>query len=101
MYTSKQKFPPFRGAVIGGAAMIIIGAAAYEFFEAGFYQPEIAGTGSVTSASKISSGRTVKAKTRLAAVGRRSFWQVEVSPGVWKDCGSDCAEVLRHWAFQE
>jgi hypothetical protein len=101
MYTSRQKIPSLRDAVIGGAAMIIIGAAAYEIFQAGLYQPQIAGTGSVTAASKVSSGQTVKAKTRLAVVGRRSFWQVEVSPGVWKDCRSDCADVLRHWAFQE
>lgn len=101
MFRSRPTIPSLRDAVIGGAAMIVIGAAAYEIFVAGFYQPQIEGTGSVTVSSKISLGQKVKAKTRLAAVGRRSFWQVEVSPGVWKDCGSDCAEVLRHWAFKE
>jgi hypothetical protein len=101
MFRSRPKIHSLRHVVIGGAAVIVIGAAAYEIFEAGLYWPQIAGTGSVAAVSNASPGQKVKAQTRLAAVGRRSFWQVEVSPGVWKDCGSDCAAVLRHWAFQE
>jgi hypothetical protein len=37
----------------------------------------------------------VTARTRLLAVGKRSLWQVEVSPGDWRDCGHDCGKVLR------
>jgi len=102
MFWSKLKIRSLRDALIGGAAVIIVGVAAYEAFEFGLYRPQIARTGSTTAASKVfAPGQKVKAQTRLAVVGRRSFWQVEVSPGVWKDCGSDCAAVLRHWAFQE
>jgi hypothetical protein len=101
MFRSGLKIHSLRNAITGGAAVIVIGAAAYKIFEYGLYQPQIASTGSVTAVSSSSPGRKIKAQTRLAAVGRRSFWQVEVSPGVWKDCGSDCAAVLRHWVFPE
>jgi hypothetical protein len=101
MFRSGLKIRSLRDVAIGGAVVIVIGAAAYEIFEYGLYQPQIAGTGSVTAVSIASPGQKVKAQTRLAVVGRRSFWQVEVSPGVWKDCGSDCAAVLRQWAFRE
>ncbi|MGA9546980.1 MAG: hypothetical protein WBS14_04775 [Rhodomicrobium sp.] len=37
----------------------------------------------------------VTARTRLMAIGKRSLWQVEVSPGNWRDCGNDCEQVLR------
>jgi hypothetical protein len=101
MFRSALKIGSFKEAVIAGAAMIVIGFAAYEIFESGLYQPQIAATGSVTAVSKSSPGLKVTAQTRLAIVGRRSFWQVEASPGVWKDCGSDCAAVLRQSAFRE
>ena len=101
MFRNELKVRSLREAGIGAAVVIVIGAAAYWVFEAGLYQPQIAGTGSVTAASKSTPGQQIKAQTRLAALGRRSFWQVEVSPGVWKDCRSDCAAVLRQWAFQE
>jgi hypothetical protein len=101
MFRNRLKIRLWRDAVTGGAAMIIIGAAAYEAYEFGIYRPEVAKTGSVTASGKFSPVQKVKAQTRLAIVGRRSFWQVEVSPGVWKDCGSDCAAVLRQWAFRE
>jgi hypothetical protein len=61
--------------------MIIIGAAAYEIFEFELYRPQISETGSVTVTSNLSPGQKVKAQTRLAIAGRRSLWQVEVSPG--------------------
>ncbi|MGA7329414.1 MAG: hypothetical protein WBX25_34270 [Rhodomicrobium sp.] len=80
--------------------MTVIVFAAYEVFQSGLYQPQIVGMGTVTAASKFSRG-SITARTRLAIVGRGSFWQVEVSPGVWKDCGTDCAAVLRRSAFQE
>jgi hypothetical protein len=98
---SGLKIGSLRNAVIGGALTILIGAVAYGIFDYGLYQPQIAGNGSVTAVSSASPGKKIKAQTRLAVVGRRSFWQVEVSPGVWKDCGSDCAAVLRRWAFRE
>jgi hypothetical protein len=101
VFRRKPEIHSLRRAAIGGIAVIVIGAAAYGIFESGVYRPQIAGTGSVTTASKSLPEQKVKAQTRLAIVGRRSFWQVEVSPGVWKDCGSDCAAVLRQWAFQE
>jgi hypothetical protein len=99
MISSRPKIGSLRKAVIGGALTFIIGAAAYEIFSYGLYQPQIAGTGSVTVASSASPGLKIRAQTRLAVIGRRSFWQVEASPGVWKDCGSDCAGVLRQRAF--
>jgi hypothetical protein len=100
MFRRTLEIRSWKDAVIGGIAVIIIGAAAYVIFESGLYRPQIAGTGIVTAASKSAPGQKIKAQKRLAAVGRRSFWQVEVSPGLWKDCGSDCA-LLRQWALQE
>jgi hypothetical protein len=88
-------------ALIGGGAVIVIGCLAYEAFEFGLYRPQIAQTGMVTAVSKVYAGKKVTAQTRLAIVGRSSLWQVEVSPGAWKDCGSDCAAVLRNSAFGE
>jgi len=37
----------------------------------------------------------VTARTRLMATAKRSLWQVEVSPGNWRDCGNDCEQVLQ------
>ena len=37
----------------------------------------------------------VTARTRLLAIGKRSLWQFEASPGVWEDCGDDCEKALR------
>jgi hypothetical protein len=88
-------------ALIGGVAVIVIGYFAFEAFEFGLYRPQIAQTGMITVASKADAGRKITAQTRLAIVGRRSFWQVQVVPGTWKDCGSDCAAVLRQSAFGE
>jgi len=81
--------------------MIVIGYLSYAAFEFGLYRPQIAQTGIVTVASKVYAGQKITAQTRLAIIGRRSFWQVEAAPGAWKDCGSDCAAVLRRSAFGE
>jgi hypothetical protein len=38
----------------------------------------------------------VTARTQLMATAKRSLWQVEVSPGNWRDCGNDCEQTLRN-----
>lgn len=81
--------------------MILIGFIAYRLFDTGLYQPSVIKRGTVTAVSGINRGEKVTAQTQLAQVGRRAFWQVEVSPGNWQDCGTDCVAVLRHFAFHE
>jgi hypothetical protein len=88
-------------ALIGGIAVIVIGFLAYRFFAAGLYQPSVIERGSVVVYSGVDRGEKVTAQKRLVQVGRRTFWQVEVSPDEWQDCGSDCAAVLRRFAFRE
>ncbi len=88
-------------ALIGGIAVVVIGFIAYEFFAFGFYQPRVIQRGSVVAYNGINRGEKVTAQTRLVQVGRRTFWQVEVSPGDWQDCGSDCAAVLRRFVFRD
>jgi hypothetical protein len=90
-----------RQALIASGAVIVIGFSAYQAFQFGLYQPQITRTGSVTATNKFNPRQTATAQTRLAIIGRRSFWQVEVSPGAWKDCGSDCESVLRQSVFRE
>ncbi len=87
-------------ALVGGIAVAVIGFLAYEFFASGLYQPSVIQHGSV-AISGNNRREKVTAQTRLIQVGRRSFWQVEVSPGDWQDCGSDCAAVLRRFVFRE
>jgi hypothetical protein len=88
-------------ALIGGVAVVGMGFIAYEFFAYGLYQPTVMRYGSVEAVRASSRGEKVSAQTRLVEVGRRTFWQVEVSPGDWQDCGSDCAAVLRRFVFRE
>jgi hypothetical protein len=88
-------------AWIGGIAVAVIGFIAYEFFAFGLYQPTVIRYGSVVAMSGSNRGEKASAQTRLIQVGRRTFWQVEVSPGNWQDCGSDCAAVLRRFVFRE
>ena len=90
-----------RQVLIASGAVIVIGFSAYEAFQFGLYRPQITRTGLVTATNKFNPRQTATAQTRLAIVGRRSFWQVEVSPGTWKDCGSDCEAVLRRYAFRQ
>jgi hypothetical protein len=101
VFRTQPRIRSLKDGVIGALIVIAIGFAAYELFQFGFYRPQIVATGSITVTSKFLPGQRINAETRLAAVGRRSFWQVESSPGVWQDCGSDCAAVLRQHAFRE
>ena len=60
-------------------------------------RPRVTQTGEV-SVKKVSmkdGSCCVPARTRLRATGGRSLWQVEVSPGDWRDCGNDCEKALR------
>lgn len=95
------RLPPFREALIGVAAWVAIGLIVYAAFEAGLIRPGIRQKGSVTATSILLPRRTVTARTRELAVRHYFLWQVEVSPNEWKDCGTDCAETLRRFAFQE
>ncbi len=88
-------------ALIGGIAVVVIGFLAYEFFAFGLYQPTVIKRGSVVAYTGSNRAEKVTAQTRLVQVGRRAFWQVEVSPGDWQDCGSDCAAVLHRFVFRE
>ncbi len=92
---------PLRDAIAGGVALILIGFLAYSYYEAGFYQPLVIEQGSVVAYRGINRGQKVTAQTRFVRIGRGTFWQVEASPGDWRDCGSDCAAVLRRLAFPE
>ena len=82
----------FRSALWGGLGVFAILALASWAFEHGLYQPSVIQRGQV---SVKDGGSRVTARTRLLAMGRRSLWQVEVSPGDWRDCGNDCEQVLR------
>ena len=60
-------------------------------------QPRVIKTGEV-SLKKVSAKDgtcCVTARTQLMATGKRSLWQVEASPGNWRDCGNDCEQTLR------
>jgi hypothetical protein len=96
------RLPSLREALIGVAAWIAIGIIVYAAFEAGLIRPANRQEGTVTVKSSRVPGRTVTARTRQLAVrGPGRYWEVEVSPDEWKDCGTDCAATLRHFAFQE
>ena len=71
--------------------LAILGAADWAF-EHGVYKPAVIGQGQVTAND---GGSHVTARTRLLAVGKRSLWQVELSPGDWQDCGDNCEKALR------
>ncbi|MGO8954692.1 MAG: hypothetical protein ACLPWS_15445 [Rhodomicrobium sp.] len=87
------RFGSLRETAIAGLALAAIGAAAYEFYEAGLYQPNILAQGH--AAYTDGNSHRVTAATRQIQIGKSVFWQVELSPGVWKDCGADCAGTLR------
>jgi hypothetical protein len=58
--------------------------------------PKVIKTGEVSLKRKVSAKDRpccVTARTRLMAGS--SLWQVEVSPGDWKNCGDDCEKALR------
>jgi hypothetical protein len=60
-------------------------------------QPRVIKTGQVTLKKVSMKDGTccVTARTQLVAIGKRSLWQVEASPGNWRDCGNDCEQTLR------
>jgi hypothetical protein len=60
-------------------------------------QPRVIKTGEVSLKRVSAKDGTccVTARTRLMATGTRSLWQVETSPGNWRDCGDDCEQTLR------
>jgi len=93
MWRSGLRVHSAADVAIAGIAVAAIVLAAYEIFQSGLYKPSIVAGGQVEYTDKH--GYRVKAATRQVAVGRRLFWQVELSPGVWADCGGDCAGVLR------
>jgi hypothetical protein len=90
-----------RQALIAGLAVIAIGGAAYWVFELGLYKPSVVERGYVTATDERGHNR-ITAATRKIVIGRQShaFWQVEIAPDVWKDCGKDCAAVLRKAAIK-
>ncbi len=100
MWRRGIKIGSIRQVFIAALALAAIGLAAYAFFEAGFYAPNVTARGSVTVSDPAGKSR-VTAATRRVAIGRQTsgFWQVEISPGNWLDCGSDCAGTLRKAAF--
>jgi hypothetical protein len=93
-----------RQALTMAAIWVAIGAAVYLAYNLGLVQPAVSQMGSVTAKSAVHPAEKVTARTRRLGVresGAGPFWQVEVSPGNWLDCTRDCAETLRHHAFQE
>ena len=59
--------------------------------------PRVIQTGkvSVKRVSAKDGSCCVTSRTQLLAIGNRSLWQFEASPGVWEDCGDDCEKALR------
>ena len=80
---------------------LAISALAYWAYEQETDQPRVIQTGKVSFKREISvkdGSCCVTARTQLLATGKRSLWQVEVSPGDWRDCGNDCEKALRRSA---
>ncbi len=88
---SGLRITSFKAALLGAMAVLAILGAADWAFEHGVYKPAVIGKGQVTANN---GGSRVTARTRLLAVGKRSLWQVELSPGDWRDCGNDCEQTL-------
>ena len=80
-----------KSALLGELSVLAILALAFWAFKLGLYHPSVIQRGQV---SVSHGGSRVIARTQLLALGR-SLWQVEVSPGDWRDCGHDCEKVLR------
>ena len=81
-----------KSALWGGLGVLAILGLASWAFDHGLFQPNVIERGQV---SVKDGSRRLTASTRLLAIGKRSLWQVEVSPGDWRDCGHDCGKVLR------
>jgi len=85
-------------ALLVGLGALAILALAYWAYGDETYQPSVIQTGEVSQMREVSvkdGSRRVTARTRLLAIGKRSLWQFEASPGVWEDCGDDCEKALR------
>ena len=91
MPRSGLRITSFRAALLGAMAVLAILGAADWAFEHGVYKPAVIGQGQVTANN---GGSHVTARTRLLAIGKRSLWQVELSPGDWRDCGNNCEQAL-------
>lgn len=88
-----------RGMSIGSIALLLLGALAilaliYWAYAQDTDQPRVIQTGEV-SLRKVSVKDGATARTRLLTIGKHSLWQVEASPGDWRDCGNDCEQALR------
>lgn len=82
-----------RDTFVAGLAVIAIIGVAYKAASLGLYRPSITQTGKISVDDAGWNGIT--AATRQVVIGKHYFWQVEVSPGDWRDCGRDCAKTLR------
>lgn len=87
--------------MFGGLALIAVGIGAMAFYEYGLFQPSVLARGKVVVPHKSDRHQTVTRATRRVGIGGRTFWQVEIEPGVWTDCGSDCAATLRQAVFKD
>jgi hypothetical protein len=94
--------PEERGMSLGSIALLVLGALAilaliYWAYAQETDQPRVIQTGKVSLNKVPAKDGTccVTARTRLMAIGKRSLWQVEASPGDWRDCGNDCEQALR------
>jgi hypothetical protein len=90
------------GMSIASIALLLLGAIAilaliYWAYAQETDQPRVIQTGEVSLRKVSVKDRPccVTARTRLLTIGKRSLWQVEVSPGDWRDCGNDCERALR------
>ena len=82
-----------KSALLGELSVLAILALAFWAFKLGLYHPSVIQRGQV---SVSHGGSRVIARTQLLALGKGpSLWQVEVSPGDWRDCGHDCEKALR------
>jgi hypothetical protein len=88
----RLRAPSLKSALFSGATVVAIMGVAYWAFEHSFFEPRIVRRGQI---SLIEGRDRITVPTRLLDLGRRSLWQFEVSPGVWKDCGYDCEKALR------
>jgi hypothetical protein len=99
----EEKAPPplranrFMGLLVGLGILAILLALAFWRYEQEASQPRVIKTGevSIKQVSVKDGSCCVTARTHLLDSGKRSLWQVEVSPGDWRDCGDNCEMALR------